>query len=343
MRFAKPRVSQKWRQRVLAVSAAALVVPMAAGLTGGAIAAAQPATAAQAELVRINPSPWGDRYQRHSVFSPSMGINVQVDVLRAAGGGSGALYLLDGLRARDDASGWQIETNALEMFADSNVNVVLPVGGRSSFYADWYGPSSTNGQPYTYKWETFLTSELPGYLSGLGIRSTGNAIAGLSMAGSAALKIAADHKPMFNYAASFSGYLNLSAPGMPSLIRLALLDEGGYNVDDMWGPPWDPAWAEHDPTVFADELAGIQLYISAGNGVPGAYTRLETPVDYFNTANAMGLEVVAMLNARAFEGRANALGLNATFSYPPTGVHAWGYWQDELSKARPGILAAVGG
>ncbi|GGC64780.1 antigen 85-C precursor [Hoyosella rhizosphaerae] len=328
---------------MLAAGAAALVVPMAAGLVGGAVASASPATAAQAELVRVNPSPWGDRYQRHQVFSPAMGINIQVDVLRSSAGGSGAVYLLDGLRARDDVSGWQLETNALEMFADSNVNVVLPIGGRSSFYADWYGPSSTNGQPYTYKWETFLTSELPAYLSGLGIRSTNNAIAGLSMAGSAALKIAADHKPMFTHASSFSGYLNLSAPGMASLIRLALLDEGGYNVDDMWGPPWDPAWAQHDPTVFAGNLSGVNLYISAGSGLPGQHTRLEQPIDYFNTANAMGLEVVSLLNTRAFQGRADALGLNATYSYPPTGVHAWGYWQDELTRAKAGILATIGG
>jgi S-formylglutathione hydrolase FrmB len=30
----------------------------------------------------------------------------------------------------------------------------MPVGGQSS-------PSSFNRQPYTYKWETFLTNELP--------------------------------------------------------------------------------------------------------------------------------------------------------------------------------------
>ena len=37
----------------------------------------------------------------------------------------------------------------------------MPVGGQSSFYADWYRPSEGNGQDYTYKWETFLTQELP--------------------------------------------------------------------------------------------------------------------------------------------------------------------------------------
>ena len=44
---------------------------------------------------------------------------------------------------------------------NSGISVVMPVGGQSSFYTDWYSPSSFNKQTYTYKWETFLTSELP--------------------------------------------------------------------------------------------------------------------------------------------------------------------------------------
>ena len=68
-----------------------------------------------------------------------------------------AVYLLDGLRAQDDYSGWDINTPAFEWFYDSGVSVVMPVGGQSSFYTDWYSPSSFNKQPYTYKWETFLT------------------------------------------------------------------------------------------------------------------------------------------------------------------------------------------
>ena len=26
---------------------------------------------------------------------------------------------------------------------------------------------------------------------------------------------------------------------MQQAIRVAMLDAGGYNVDNMWGPPWD--------------------------------------------------------------------------------------------------------
>ena len=45
------------------------------------------------------------------VPSAAMGRDVMV---RFQGGGPKAVYLLDGLRARDDNSGWDIETTAFE-------------------------------------------------------------------------------------------------------------------------------------------------------------------------------------------------------------------------------------
>ena len=82
------------------------------------------------------------------------------------GGGPHAVYLLDGLRAQDDYNGWDINTPAFEWFNGSGLSTIMPVGGQSSFYTDWYQPSQGNGQNYTYKWETFMTSELPAWLAG---------------------------------------------------------------------------------------------------------------------------------------------------------------------------------
>ncbi len=56
------------------------------------------------------------------------------------------------MRARDDRNAWSFETNAFEQFALDNVTLVMPVGGQSSFYTDWYAPSNFNGQKITYKW-----------------------------------------------------------------------------------------------------------------------------------------------------------------------------------------------
>ena len=52
-----------------------------------------------------------------------------------------AVYLLDGLRAQDDFNGWDINTPAFEWYLDSGLSVIMPVGGQSSFYSDWYKPA----------------------------------------------------------------------------------------------------------------------------------------------------------------------------------------------------------
>src|SRR5271165_3606509 len=95
------------------------------------------------------------------VPSPSMGRNIKVQFQE---GGPHAVYLLDGLRAQDDYNGWDINTPAFEEYYQSGLSVIMPVGGQSSFYSNWYQPSQGNGQNYTYKWETFLTQEMPAWL-----------------------------------------------------------------------------------------------------------------------------------------------------------------------------------
>jgi Putative esterase len=77
------------------------------------------------------------------VPSAAMGRDIPV---RFQGGGPRAVYLLDGLRARDDNSGWDIETPAFEYYYESGVSVVMPVGGMSSFYTNWQAPSGGQRQ-----------------------------------------------------------------------------------------------------------------------------------------------------------------------------------------------------
>src|ERR1700754_2463332 len=96
--------------------------------------------------------------------SASMGRDIRVEFL-TGGEGAHALYLLDSMEAGDDFNGWDINTAAFDWYKGSGISVVMPVGGKSSFYSDWYGPAKGNGGTYTYKWETFLTQELPAYLA----------------------------------------------------------------------------------------------------------------------------------------------------------------------------------
>ncbi|MFI1914783.1 alpha/beta hydrolase [Nocardia sp. NPDC020380] len=310
-------------------------------LTVAAAVLALPALAGPALAMPVHPLHRAPAGGFEELFVPSSMGPVKVQVQWAGRGGSAALYLLDGLRARDDFNAWTFETDALKQFADDNITLVMPVGGQSSFYTDWRAPSSTNGQKYTYKWETFLTQELPAFLEGYGVSRTNNAVAGLSMGGSAALALAAYHRDQFKHASSFSGYLNISAPGMREAIRIAMLSAGRFNVDSMaW--PWSPQWLRMDPFVFAPQLRNLPLFISASWGVLGPHDHPDSPIGIFDTGNAVALEALSMVNTLSFMGRMNQLGIGAHYSLPVHGTHSWGYWQDELATARPDILAALG-
>ncbi len=293
------------------------------------------------------------------VYSSAMGRSIRVE-FQAAGGAaaptSGAssksVYLLDGLRAQDDYSGWDINTAAFEWFNNSGVSVVMPVGGQSSFYTDWYSPSSFNNQTYTYRWETFLTQELPAWLSAnKQISPTGNGVVGLSMSGGAALILSAYHPAQFTYAASLSGFLNPSAVFMQQAIRVAMLDAGGYNVDNMWGPPWDPAWKRNDPVKQVSRIVanGTRLWIYCAPGLTagspaGGATDLDGGADPSQALNADGLEGIAVKSNKDFQAAyIKAGGSNATFQFPAAGNHAWPYWAAQLQALKPDLITTLNG
>ncbi|MBF6411598.1 alpha/beta hydrolase [Nocardia cyriacigeorgica] len=323
-RSADERIAGGWLRRAVVVVIATLVMSSVAAVAGAA-PVRSPALRAPAGGFE-------------ELFVPSSMGPIKVQVQWAARGGNAALYVLDGLRAPHDHSQWTSDTDALRQFAGDNVTLVFPVGGRSSFYTDWYRPSRTNGQQITYKWETFLTRELPDFLAGYGVSRSNNAVVGASMGGNAALILAAYHRDQFRFAGSFSGFLNPTFPMWSEAMRAAMWDEGQYNPDDMWGPPGDPAWARNDATVQAGRLRGLPIYVTSGNGVPGP---LDLPHGVGNTVNAMGLEALTMIAAQIFRDRANALGVPARVDIV-NGTHTWPYWQQALANARPMILDALG-
>jgi diacylglycerol O-acyltransferase/trehalose O-mycolyltransferase len=270
------------------------------------------------------------------VPSGSMGRDIKVE-FQPGGSGSHAVYLLDGLRARDDWNGWDIETPAFEWYYQSGLAVVMPVGGMSSFYTDWYQPAVGNGGTWTYKWETFLTSELPSYLSAnKGISPGGNAVVGISMSGSSALILATYHPNNFVYAASLSALLDPSQAMGPFLIGISMGDSGGFKSDAMWGPSSDPAWARNDPTLQIPQLVSnnTRLWIYAGNGKPTELGGGDLPATF--------LEGVIRDSNIKFQDKYQAAGgRNATFTFP-NGTHSWGYWGAQLQAMKPDLLRTLG-
>ncbi|BBX72229.1 esterase family protein [Mycobacterium shinjukuense] len=310
-----------WR-RLMVLSAAALLV-LAAGLSAGSATS----------------SAWSRRdlpIEYLMVPSPSMHRQIKVEF---QGGGPHAVYLLDGMLARDDYNGWDIHLPVFEWFDQSGLSLVLPTGGTASFYCDWYRPAAGNGGVWTYKWETFLTQELPQWLAAnKGISPTGNAVVGASMSGSAALILAANHPRDFGYAASMSGFLNLSAGQWPSLVSAAQLGAGGFHSDAMWGSATDPAWAAHDPTVNAAKLVAnnTRIWVYTGNGG-------QSDLAGGNKLDASLLESATRLSNKVFQSRYKAAGgHNGVFNFPDNGTHTWSYWGAQLRAMLPDLRRVVG-
>jgi diacylglycerol O-acyltransferase/trehalose O-mycolyltransferase len=269
------------------------------------------------------------------VPSSAMGRDIPV---KFQGGGTHAVYLLDGLRARDDNSGWDIETAAFENYYQSGLSVVMPVGGMSSFYTNWQQPAVGNGTTYNYQWETFLTSELPAYLAAnKGVSPSGNAAVGLSMSGSSALILASYHPNQFRYAGSLSGFLNLSEGIWPTLVGFAMRDAGGFDATAMWGPGGGPAWKRNDPTVNVGRLVsnGTRIWVYCGNGTPGELGGADLP--------AQVLESITLDSNKNFQRQYEAAGGgNGTFNFPANGTHGWGYWGSQLNAMKSDIQRTLG-
>ena len=247
------------------------------------------------------------------------------------------VWALDGLRARDDESGWTIETNILSQYADRNVNLIMPVGGESSFYSDWQ--KEDNGTHYM--WETFLMKELIPILE-KGYRSNGKrAVTGISMGGTAAMNLAERNPWAFKYVGSFSGYLDTTTTGMPEAITAAQADAGGFTSTNMWGDLYSQDWIDHDPKLGIENLKDMKVYVSAGNGKDD-YGQLGSVAKGQANMAGVGLEAISRMSTQTFVDYAKRAGVEPVVKFRPTGVHSWEYWQFEMTEAWPYIADSLG-
>ena len=322
---------------------AALITAVATAL--GIAAVASPAASADDREILGPGCSWSDYnffVQNCWFWSGAMGQDIQVQIKRS--NSDAGVYLLDGLRARDDWNAWTWQGHGADVFVNDDVNVVMPVGGASQFYADWVGNFGGNTTPKNPKWETFLTSELPAQLAaGFGISRSNNAVVGLSMGATAALNLAGRHRDQFKQVTSLSGYLNTTWPGMYLALQFAMSQGSqGANVWDMWGGPLDPVRFQNDPMLNVMSLRGMPVYLASAAGIPNMNNDVG---NFFNDPvggiSGIVLEQMAASQTVRYEAAARLAGANVTASYPLIGVHNWTLWNPELAKARPQILNAL--
>lgn len=258
------------------------------------------------------------------VPSAAMGRAIPVAFL---GGGPHAVYLLDAFNAGDSVSNWVTSGNAMNTLAGKGVSIVAPAGGAYSFYTDWEQDGSR-------QWETFLSSELPDWLaSNKGLAPGAHAIVGVSQGGTAALTLAEFHPDRFKYAGSMSGFLTPSNTTLNGAITAGMMQFGGVDTRNMWGPAQFGRWKWHDPD------AHVQLLVDNN-------TRLWV----FSPATLVCGDPAAMLgycdqaqgsNRNFYSHYRSVGGGNGHFDIPPGGSHDWSSWSPQLAAMAADVTTAI--
>jgi S-formylglutathione hydrolase FrmB len=220
------------------------------------------------------------------------------------------LYLLHGLS--DDHTIWQRRTSieryveGLELAEGCSLAVVMPAVGRS-FYTDM-----AKGHRY---W-TFISEELPeitrSFFPLSGARED-NFVAGLSMGGYGAFKLALSHPDRYAAAASLSGALDIAAAAEVSVDGLRSEDEAWLaELSLIFGDLKRIAGSENDLFYLA------QRAVASGEPLPRLYQWCGIE-DFLYPANVR------------FRQHAQQLGLDLTYE-EASGDHQWEYWDRQIRR-----------
>lgn len=269
-----------------------------------------------------------------TIASPAVGASLPVRVVLPTGYAANpdrtwpVLYLLQG--AHDDYTSWTRETDVVDFLAGQDVLTVMPSSGPTGIPTDWWNYGSADAPDY----ETFQVDELMAVLQQRFRAGTKRAVAGVSTGGYGALAFAARHPGTFGAAASYSGILDTTALGMPTVLNAIVARERLLPLT-LWGSHLlnRDNWNRHNPYAQAHALQGTGLYISQGSGLPGG--------DFGNLEGAL-LEGTLWAQAHRFTARLDSLGIAAQVHLYSGGAHAWPNWRQEFKASWPTLAKGLG-
>jgi S-formylglutathione hydrolase FrmB len=243
-------------------------------------------------------------------FSEVLGLSTSMDVVlpqpttgqigMASAGGKRkhpTLYLLHGLS--DDHTIWQRRTSIERYVAPLGLAVVMPAVERS-FYAD---------TAFGHRYWTFASEELPALARSffpLSEARDDNFVAGLSMGGYGALKLALRRPDRFAAAASLSGALDMAGQAR------AAEKEWRTELQNVFGDLNALAGGDNDLMHLAEELARSPAL------KPALYQWCGTE-DFLYQDNLR------------FRDHARRLGLPLTYEEGP-GTHEWSFWDRQIQR-----------
>ncbi|PSM37408.1 esterase [Streptomyces dioscori] len=269
-----------------------------------------------------------------TIASPAVGASLPVRVVLPTGYAAQpdrtwpVLHLLQG--AHDDYTSWTRETDVVDFLAGQDVLTVMPSSGPTGIPTDWWNYGSADAPDY----ETFQVDELMGVLQQRFRAGTKRAVAGVSTGGYGALAFAARHPGTFGAAASYSGILDTTALGMPTVLNAIVARELLLPLS-LWGSYLlnRDNWNRHNPYALARALKGTGLYLSQGSGLPGG--------DFGNLEGAL-LEGTLWAQAHRFTAQLDALGIPAQVHFYSGGAHAWPNWRQEFKASWPTLAKGLG-
>jgi len=258
------------------------------------------------------------------VPSAAMGRDIPVAFM---GGGPHAVYLLDAFDAGDAVSNWVTAGNAMNTLAGKGISVVAPAGGAYSLYTDWEQDGSK-------QWETFLSVELPDWLAANKVLAPGgHAVVGASQGGTAAVALGELHPDRFRYAGSMSGFLTPGATTLNGAITAGMMQYGGVDTRNMWGPAQLGRWKWHDPDAHIQLLVDndTRLWVFSPQTLTASYP-----------AAMLGYADQAQGSNRNFYGHYREVGgHNGHFDFPISGDHGWSSWGPQLASMSGDLVASI--
>jgi putative tributyrin esterase len=210
------------------------------------------------------------------------------------------LYLLHGLS--DDDTTWLRRTSIERYVAPLGLAVVMPQVHRS-FYTD---------EAYGGRFWTFVAEELPQLVSRF-FRVSGRRedtfVAGLSMGGYGAFKLALRQPGRFAAAASLSGALDVAALARSTRAEDPML--------------WRRVFGEPPVAGGADDLFALLTAVD-----PAILPRLHA---------SCGTEDALITQNRRFVDACERAGIRVATSFGP-GEHDWAYWDDRIQDVLDWLL-----
>lgn len=279
-----------------------LVLPLLLTFAGFGTAAAQTAAPRPADTT--------DRLREESVESAALGRTMRYRVLVPQGYGQSlrrypVLILLHGLMG--DYRDWSTRSNLAEHSAHIPLVIVMPDGENS-----WYTNSAGDAKA---KFEDYILNDLIQDVEQKYdvIRSSyGRAIAGLSMGGFGALKLALRRPRRFVMAASFSGAL----PAARDESLAANMGKEGERLRQIFGPAGSETRRANDVYALVE-----------------AMPKEQAPYIYLDCGTDDGL----LAANRQMSATLKTAGVAYEYHEYP-GAHTWNYWDARIKEALPLIV-----